>query len=325
MPKHHYVPRLYLEGFVDPNSRRAKNPYLWVVDLQHDTVRKRSPKNVGKLSGYYDWEDQDLDLPSVEALYSALESKAAPVLRKLSSCLFVLNAQARVALRCRQALPLSNWERFHLSRFVGFQICRGPGFRRTAQEVLVRQGQTHIDGLLQDEELLSSYLARHRPQASTLGPEDMAEAREWLSNAKDRVSPNADYILQLGIHSGEEFSKLIFVSKWVLLRASRHGSFFTTDEPAALLTPDARPRPIDFDAGTSPELEIAFPVSRNRMLLFHQTALSARVARMNPGRVDQLMSRSHLPTMQRYAFCSSQEDARRILEARRGYVRWPKH
>jgi len=325
MEKQHYVPRHYLEGFVDPRSRAFNDPYLWVVDLREESVRKRSPKNTANLRGYYEWDDSDPDLPSLESLYSTLESRAAPALRKIASRRFMLKCQLKATLRCRHQVALTARERFDIARFVGFQLSRGPGFRGTAQDVLAKQGEEHLESLLSDDELLGESLKRYAQEKELDEPPSLEETKRWLGDARTRIQPSKDYILGLGVYSGDRFGRLLFVSKWVLFVARRGAQFFTTDEPAALLTPDAKPRPVDLDAASAPELEVAFPVSADCMLHFHQGQMATEVLGLHGSAVDLLMSRSHLPTMQRFAFCSSEEQGRWVLSQRKGRVKWPEH
>lgn len=52
MPRHHYVPRFYLEEFTDPETPAGHEPYVWVRTPDQDW-KKRAPEHVAEESGYY--------------------------------------------------------------------------------------------------------------------------------------------------------------------------------------------------------------------------------------------------------------------------------
>src|SRR5690606_17168530 len=50
----HYVPRTYLDGFVASKVTEGHAPWLWVTDKKHQTQKRRSPKNAGGATNYYE-------------------------------------------------------------------------------------------------------------------------------------------------------------------------------------------------------------------------------------------------------------------------------
>src|SRR5438105_1429115 len=105
--KHHYVPQFYLNGFTDSNSGNLKNPYLWITDLDEQTVEKRSPKNTASLTGYYDLNNVNIgeDKSKLEKILSAIESNASSVIRRIRLNNFQLTIDAR----------------FNLANYIGLQ------------------------------------------------------------------------------------------------------------------------------------------------------------------------------------------------------------
>lgn len=110
---HHYVPRLYLRNFADESGR------LWVYDKELDRTFPTSPNKVAAEHDFYrlppifaGHEDSLL----VEAGFADLESRAAPVLKRVL-------AQVR-ASSPREELTVSAQERFDLTEFVSWQYFR---------------------------------------------------------------------------------------------------------------------------------------------------------------------------------------------------------
>jgi len=242
MPKHHFVPQFYLKGFVDPASEGRGSPYLWVVDLQSQTLKRRAPQNVASITGFYDWAKLGNEAPSIEALYSQIEGKAALVIGTLRNHKFELSLQ----------------ERYDLSSFLGFQLTRVPGFRRAAVDGFGKHAQGRLQALVQDEEWLHAKLGDHNREKgdSTLTVEGV---KEFVMGKRYTLTPDSDHMLGVALEAGLEFARVAFAMNWSFVIAAKGASFFTSDQPVALLTPDAKPRKIDFGSGRNPELEMSSP------------------------------------------------------------------
>jgi len=84
LPKHHYIPRFYLDRFTDPDTPSNQQPYLWIHEPGVGW-KKKSPENTAAQSGYYALpEESGADTEGVERMLAQAESIAASVLRKLS-------------------------------------------------------------------------------------------------------------------------------------------------------------------------------------------------------------------------------------------------
>jgi hypothetical protein len=54
MSSQHYVSRFHVSGFCDPAATGTPDPWLWVGATADETVRRRSPKNLGTVPGMFD-------------------------------------------------------------------------------------------------------------------------------------------------------------------------------------------------------------------------------------------------------------------------------
>jgi hypothetical protein len=61
----HYLPQSYLRGFIDPARQKEEQP-LWHLDVRHQNWRMRSTKQVGYITGMYDYEGHHPELELVE-------------------------------------------------------------------------------------------------------------------------------------------------------------------------------------------------------------------------------------------------------------------
>jgi len=289
MAKHHFVPQFYLKAFIEPESGGSRNPYLWVVDLQSRTLRRRAPKNVAYITGFYDWDKHGDRAPSIEAIYSQIEGKAASVIGALRAHDFGLSLE----------------DRFDLSNFLGFQLTRTPRFRQAAVDALTKHAQEWLQEHVQDTELLEARLRDYSrgKQDSTLTVESI---RDFVENKRHTLTPGTDYVMGRTMEAGLEFARIVFEMNWSVLLAAEGSSFFTSDQPVALLTPDARPRKLDRRTGRIPELEMSFAVSPACSLLLHQEKVQEHIVSLDGEQVAEINRRT-FPVVNRYVFCSSEQ------------------
>lgn len=300
MGKHHFVPQFYLNVFVDPNSRGHNTPYLWVADLQAGTVEQRSVKNVARITGFYDWKELGDKAPSIESIFSQIESRTATVIRKLRSGNFKLTEK----------------ERYHLSVFLGLQLARTPRFRKAGQDALVKHALEQAEGLVGNNEYLQKSLDKWNAGKKQSDAQLKAgDIRDFVKNRRFKIVPNPDYLLQLTLKGGLGFSKPIFLMHWLFVLSIGEARFFTCDVPVALLSPDAKPRKVDLDGAHNPELEISFPISPSCLLLLRDYDSPESLVSIGDNVVNEI-NRRVFPVVDRFVFCSSEQQGRWALEQR---------
>jgi len=294
IPKDHYVPKFYLEGFVD-----SKTSSLWVVDLKTSSIRKDSPKNAARISGYDNLHGNTIEdrLVARKAL-QAIEDRAAPVIAKLR----------------KQSYQLTFEDKDFLSEFIGQQISRVPIFRG------------YVDTRL-DNDLLKPYQDRFREKVlsdkfeSDYGEDAAMIRKRVLSGDYPPVQPKfkgpfdrKDGVLLLSILHGHKFSSLMFGMNWIFLVTRDNEPFFTSDNPArfSFLSPESSK--IDFN-NPDPDHEIAFPISPSCLLLAHyhnESEYKHRYTFVDPLTVEE-MNGGTFHTAHRYIFCSKEEQAVQVL------------
>lgn len=83
----HYLPQGYLRGFIDP-ARENKPQPLWKLDIASKKWAERSTKQVGHISGFYDYAGTSTELgslPSSDEAFSELENGFPAVRERLLS------------------------------------------------------------------------------------------------------------------------------------------------------------------------------------------------------------------------------------------------
>src|SRR5438034_8587723 len=109
--RQHYVPRFYLERFVDQSTTP---PTLWIYDKARGAIDPSTPGGAGAEKYYYAFtkDDGSRDSSSFEEALSKADDDAAPVLAKL--------------LETYQLTPA---ERVRFCAFLALTMSRGPVYR----------------------------------------------------------------------------------------------------------------------------------------------------------------------------------------------------
>jgi hypothetical protein len=108
--KQHFVPRLYLDAWVDPTLPTSANRGLWRVDLRHRDIQPASPRGVGFERDHNEYYDKSRGTRSLEDAYKFHEDAVVPMLKAIGAGRSTLNDHQLEALM----------------RFLALQIARTP-------------------------------------------------------------------------------------------------------------------------------------------------------------------------------------------------------
>jgi hypothetical protein len=282
--KHHYVPKFYLKGFLDPSAES----YLWVVDMKEQSIERHAPKNIAYLTGYYDVDKIGNDAVSNKSMFenmlSAIESKASSVIHRIRKDDFNLTLE----------------DRFNLSNFIGLQLGRVPSYRDYIAKETIQFYEQRLIDLISNEEKLKREFG-----------EDVAGFKAYALSIRDKIIPKKDFPVSASLKIGVDFAELVFGMTWVFLFTKSQSKFFTSDNPVSLLS-DNKPLKIEF-GGINTDLEIAFPISPSCALLAHNhDRRNGIIVEIDSDTVDKLNWKV-FHTISRYIFCSTQIQAKNLL------------
>jgi hypothetical protein len=117
----HTVPKFYLGGFVSSEPHDGSDPFVWLGSLATGEVKRRAPKNISTVRGFYDGPGGLADTSqTMEAHLSGVEAEAASAIR------------AYVASPHGEGMnpPPAIW------RFLAWQAARTPGWMETLQRAV---------------------------------------------------------------------------------------------------------------------------------------------------------------------------------------------
>jgi len=111
--QHHYIPRFYLGGFVDPGilARQSKE-IIWVYE-RGKAVRRSSPQNEARQRDFYSFIQNGSANAAIEAWLGSLENRVAPIISSLTD----------------HARDITKQEREMLALFIGTMQMRTPAGR----------------------------------------------------------------------------------------------------------------------------------------------------------------------------------------------------
>lgn len=286
---HHYVPRFYLDGFVDSSDGRS----LWVYDKVSGRVMQSSPRKAGLERHFYSFSQADgmRDSTNVENALASIENQAAPVLRKLMA-----------------KEPLDNRERSIVAYFAALTLVRVPAFRSAVEkfeaEVLKRAAQ-----------LMAGRGGFDSIPVATTARTAVGRAKEALKRGEFEVVVSPERSLK-ALLVAEKVASVVHQMTWVVVGTKGKLRYVTSDNPITydIPEPSAPAAPIGL---THPKVELTFPLSATKVLVGHwqgpHPALYRAKATENMVRA---INRQTVAGARRFVFASERSDPLANLVAR---------
>jgi len=299
----YFVPRLSLKGFTDPLSlgNNKVEPYLWVADINNGIVKKKGLTKIAGSSNYSDIHSEPYqnEPKCLDNQLTKLENRAAPIIQQIRINQFQTTLE----------------ERIYLANFIGIQLGRVPIFRQ------------HIDSNIDNVPLiwLQDYLQNEEKLKQKFG-QNAEWVKEYVLSGKPKVSLKfknetlrKDFVISLALNLGLDFGELIFRMQWVFFLATGDATFFASYNPARLMSNNAKPVKIKFGE-MNEELEISIPISSTCMLWMHSHDIIQntnigynQVLEVENDKVNDFNWRI-LPTIDKFAFCSTKEQANWVIK-----------
>ncbi len=261
--KHHYVPRLYLEGFCDENEM------LWTYKkAAPKTPYSQKPENVAFENYFYSLEGDGVEPDAFEdALADIVEGPAAAPLR---------------SLRARM-LPTFD-DRQRLSVYFGFMLVRTPSYKRHSDRQINRELNTRFKLAYGD---ISK--SQNEPDEETSG-ENVEQLKEGLFNGKYNVELAKNYSLSFLQKLGFAMSESLASMNWTIITISEDNVYFlTSDKP--IIIENLNKQGFYSSGLATLGVKIYIPVSKNTCLLMERESteiLSIKVVSANASLVGDI-------------------------------------
>lgn len=211
----HFIPKMYLKRFVDPDTPAGQEPFLWVFDMAKKEWKKRAPVNVASKTNFYIIEGEIDNVEAVEHFLSMIENKTKLILDKMD-----------------KNSIMSIEDRWLFSFFIASLILRTPFMRDRYRFHIEKSAFEIFDKLSKDKELFEARKKEYELKAGIILPESFSH--EKLDPREHKISANPLFVKNLSIYLlikyMEELANLIYSMVWTIV-FSTDGLFITSDFP----------------------------------------------------------------------------------------------
>lgn len=212
----HYIPKFYLKGFTDKQGK------LWVCE-KFRALRESRPKHEAHRPDYYTHAEQGERDETAEETLEEIESRAAPIIRKLANPAFIPTPQ----------------QMGHVYLFTAFMFARVPAWRENLDRMFSRVAKEQQLKLAQNKEQFHKMCAdMERDTGKPLGM-DAEELRQYvLKGEYEIVQASAAYNLGSMFQSALDIAGTLQEFGYEVLYAPTGRFFVTSDSPVFTLRPE---------------------------------------------------------------------------------------
>ena len=213
----HYVPKFYLKGFTDPQG------CLWVCE-KHKPIRASKPKLEANRPDYYTHTEKGERDTSAENDLQQVESRAAPIIRRLANPQFEIKPA----------------ELGDLYLFVAFMFVRVPSWREHLDTLFTETVKREQIRTASDKESFHKRcLEIEEMSGKPLG--DYERLRQYILKGEYRIiQESRAFNLASMFDSGITVARLLQSFSYEILYAPKESSFLTSDSPVFTVMPDGK-------------------------------------------------------------------------------------
>lgn len=270
----HYVPRFYLQGFVDPDEEARGRNVLWVYEGGKEP-RLRSPRACAFENYFYRCAEAEEKGIEIERVLQELENHTAPVLRRLRS----------------GNVELSPQERSEFAGFIALMMTRVPFFHDTVDKLAAQMNLLMARALASTPGAMEAAITQFEQETGQSLNRTAEQLREFIDRGEFTVQQTSRaWTIRVMCQMMLDFMPIIERMRWVFLESQSAEWFLTSDNPVVLYDPSA---PHASGLASSPLAELTFPLGRTICLLCRWKGRSGRVL-FSPSQVRALNKRSVL-------------------------------
>lgn len=245
--RHHYVPKFYLDGFVDTHNK----PYIWIYEKGNSTIRRASPSDLAVRKHYYSFDkpDGETDSETFEKAFSIVEAAAAKALKRIG------NAEI-----------LDDDERVALSIFLALMLTRVPTFRENVEKTVSKFIKRSTMTWASHEKAFTAAMKRMEKETGEKLDIPVDEIRKFALEGEFDITINP--VCSLGMTTiAFEIAPILFDMKWKFLRATNDFKFITSDNPVCYFVPTSDPTSFLPSGLLMKDVLVTFPLSPDLMFI----------------------------------------------------------
>lgn len=245
--RHHYIPKFYLEGFIDPHNR----PYLWVYEKGNEKIIKATSKDIAVEKHYFSFLmlDGERNSDTLENVMAEIEKNSAPVFRK------IIGGQS-----------LSKKDRAYFATFLAFMMVRVPNFRKNIEnaigELMKRINMVYASNRRGFEAMIKRYEKDTHKKINM----PIEELRKWVLEGEYDIKANPEFALGMALSTTREVFSVFLGMKWTFVKATDEYKFLTGDNPLFYCDPTHDPNSFYGVGLLNKNVEVTFPISKDLAL-----------------------------------------------------------
>ena len=245
--RHHYLPKFYLNGFVDPDNK----PYIWVYEKGNPTIKKATPRDIAVEKHYYSFTtlEGNKDSETFENILSIIEGHAAPIFEK------VKNHQS-----------LDEEERVWFAAFLALTMTRVPNFRKNIEEATVQIVKKQNMIVASDRAWLKSKIEDLERETGKKIEVSVEDLQRFILSGQYDIKLDPQFSLR-AISIAVDIIPLFYKMSWSFLEATKDYKFVTSDNPIFYIDPTHNPKSFYGIGLANRNIELTFPVSKDLMFL----------------------------------------------------------
>jgi hypothetical protein len=246
--RHHYIPRFYLDGFIDPRNK----PYIWVYEKGKNAIRKSKSDKIAFQKRYYSISTTEgkRDSETIENFLAEIEQSAALVFKKIEG---------------RESL--NEEEKGTFSYFLAFMITRVPAYRDNVERVTEKLLKKTNINLASDPRGFKAMIeAYERDTGEKIGM-PVEELRQFtLDGRRYDISVDPQYSLQ-AMMIAKDIVPFLYNMSWAFFEASDDYKFVTSDNPLFYDDPNHDLESVYGVSLLNRNVEVSFPMSKELLFL----------------------------------------------------------
>lgn len=280
--RHHYIPRFYLNGFIDPDNE----PYIWVYQKGEEQIIKSTATDIALEKHFYTFTTSEgsKDSETFENMLSEIEGQAAAVFNKIKKY-EVLNEEDRVAL----------------SIFLAFMLTRVPHFRDNVVKTSVDFFKRLNQMMASNDELFRKYIKTVEEDTGSKMDVPVEELQKVFKEGEYNIIPPPEFSLQ---QVNAEFAPIFYDMTWLFLKATESYNFLSCDNPLVYFDP-THDRRSPYGVGLlNKNIEVTFPITKD--IAFHGTWQKDRKINylQSNNEMIKIINRRTVMSAARFVYCS---------------------
>lgn len=245
--RHHYIPRFYLEGFIDP----VNEPYIWIYEKGNPTVRRATIDDIAVQKDYYSFIDihGKKDTETYEDALAEVESKLAPAIKKI-----------------KDHENLTNEDKGAFAVFLGLTLTRVPNFRENIQKTTGELLKAISMILALNSNNFKSYVEKVENDTGEKIGMPLDDLRKFILEGKYNVHVDPQHSLPLLILAGN-LAPIFCDMKWAFFKATDNDKFVTSDNPLFRVDPTYQEGLLSGMGLLNKNIEVTLPISKDLTFL----------------------------------------------------------